>query len=225
MTGLIFTGEERELAKLGAVKTLYDPACGTGGMLTVGKDYIQNNFNKDATVYLFGQELNSATYAICKADMLLKGENIEHIKGGDKEHDKASTLSNDQHHDKKFDHIISNPPYGVEWKKTKMPWKMKRAVVLRADLVQDFRAFQTDNYFSFSMLFPNSNHCLKVEVTPQLFSTAHHFLPGMLAEAKAKFAVGFLRMIILTLLSRFPKGSSSIQVFLPIYGFYLIVNQ
>ena len=119
MTGLIFTGEERELAKLGAVKTLYDPACGTGGMLTVGKDYIQNNFNKDATVYLFGQELNSATYAICKADMLLKGENIEHIKGGDKEHDKASTLSNDQHHDKKFDYIISNPPYGVEWKKDK----------------------------------------------------------------------------------------------------------
>ena len=119
MTGLIFTGEEKELAKSGVVKTLYDPACGTGGMLTVGKDYIQNNFNKDATVYLFGQELNSATYAICKADMLLKGENIEHIKGGDKEHDKASTLSNDQHHDKKFDYIISNPPYGVEWKKDK----------------------------------------------------------------------------------------------------------
>ncbi|MDP2704445.1 MAG: class I SAM-dependent DNA methyltransferase [bacterium] len=119
MTGLIFTGEEKELAKPGVVKTLYDPACGTGGMLTVGKDYIQNNFNKDATIYLFGQELNSATYAICKADMLLKGENTEHIKGGDKEHDKASTLSNDQHHDKKFDYIISNPPYGVEWKKDK----------------------------------------------------------------------------------------------------------
>lgn len=119
MTGLIFSGEEKELSRHGVVKTLYDPACGTGGMLTVGKDYIQNNFNKDATVFLFGQELNSTTYAICKADMLLKGENIEHIKGGDKEHDKASTLSNDQHADKKFDYIISNPPYGVEWKKDK----------------------------------------------------------------------------------------------------------
>lgn len=119
MTALIFSGEEKELAKPGIVKTLYDPACGTGGMLTVGKDYIQNNFNKNATVYLFGQELNSATYAICKADMLLKGENTEHIKGGDKEHDKASTLSNDQHHGKRFDYIISNPPYGVEWKKDK----------------------------------------------------------------------------------------------------------
>jgi len=119
MTALIFAGEEKELSKHGVVKTLYDPACGTGGMLTVGKDYIQNNFNKDATVFLFGQELNSATYAICKADMLLKGEDIKHIKGGDKEHDKASTLSNDQHADKKFDYIISNPPYGVEWKKDK----------------------------------------------------------------------------------------------------------
>ena len=117
MTALIFAGEEKELSKHGVVKTLYDPACGTGGMLTVGKNYIQNNFNKNATVFLFGQELNSATYAICKADMLLKGETIEHVKGGDKEHDKASTLSNDQHTDKKFDYIISNPPYGVEWKK------------------------------------------------------------------------------------------------------------
>ena len=119
MTALIFSGEEKELSKSGVVKTLYDPACGTGGMLTVGKEYIQSHFNKEATIYLFGQELNSATYAICKADMLLKGENTENIKGGDKEHDKASTLSNDQHLSKKFDYIISNPPYGVEWKKDK----------------------------------------------------------------------------------------------------------
>lgn len=117
MTGLVFSGEEQELAKPGVIKTLYDPACGTGGMLTVGKEYIQTNFNKEAKVYLFGQELNSATYAICKADMLLKDEDVEYIKGGDKEHDKASTLSNDQHADKKFDYILSNPPYGVEWKK------------------------------------------------------------------------------------------------------------
>jgi type I restriction enzyme M protein len=117
MTALIFSGEEGELAKPGIVKLLYDPACGTGGMLTVAKDYIQDNFNKNAKIHLFGQELNSVTYAIAKADMLLKGEDAENIKGGDKEHDKASTLSNDQHPDKKFDYILSNPPYGVEWKK------------------------------------------------------------------------------------------------------------
>ncbi len=119
MTALIFSGEEKELSKPGIVKTLYDPACGTGGMLTVGKDYLRTHFNKNANIFLYGQELNSATYAICKADMLLKGENIDHIRGGEKEHDKASTLSNDQHFDKKFDYIISNPPYGVEWKKDK----------------------------------------------------------------------------------------------------------
>ncbi len=121
MTALIFTGEEKELSKPGKVITLYDPACGTGGMLTVGSDYVKANFNPKTHVFLFGQELNSVTYAICKADILLQNEDKdpEGIRGGDKEHDKASTLSNDQHQDKKFDYIISNPPYGVEWKKDK----------------------------------------------------------------------------------------------------------
>ena len=119
MTSLMFAGEEAELKKRGAVRTLYDPACGTGGMLTVGKEYILENLNKNATIYLFGQELNGQTYAICKADMLLKGEDPERIKGGDEEHGKASTLSNDEYAKEKFDYIISNPPYGVEWKKDK----------------------------------------------------------------------------------------------------------
>lgn len=117
MASLIFVNEEKELSKSGVVKTLYDPACGTGGMLTVGKNYLLSHFSPKARIFLFGQELNSITYAICKADMLLKGEDIDHIRGGEKEHDKASTLSNDQHFDRKFDYIISNPPYGVEWKK------------------------------------------------------------------------------------------------------------
>jgi len=119
MTSLLFTGEEKELAKPGVIKEIYDPACGTGGMLTVSKDYIQTHFNKDANIFLYGQELNESTYAICKADMLIKGEDIDYIKGGDKEHAKASTLSNDQHHGKKFDYILSNPPFGVSWEKDK----------------------------------------------------------------------------------------------------------
>ena len=117
MTSLMFAGEEEVLKKRGVVRTLYDPACGTGGMLTVGKEYILNKYNKDATIFLFGQELNGQTYAICKADMLLKGEDPERIKGGDEEHGRASTLSNDEYAREKFDYIISNPPYGVEWKK------------------------------------------------------------------------------------------------------------
>jgi len=117
MTSVLFAGEEKELAKPGVIKEIYDPACGTGGMLTVSKDYIQTNFNKDAKIFLYGQELNATTYAICKADMLIKGEDIDYIKGGDKEHSKASTLSNDQHHGRRFDYVISNPPFGVSWEK------------------------------------------------------------------------------------------------------------
>jgi type I restriction enzyme M protein len=119
MTSLLFSGEEKELARPGVIKEIYDPACGTGGMLTVSKDYIQTNFNKDAHIFLYGQELNATTYAICKADMLIKGEDIDSIKGGDKEHSKASTLSNDQHHGQRFDYILSNPPFGVSWEKDK----------------------------------------------------------------------------------------------------------
>jgi type I restriction enzyme M protein len=119
MTSLLFTGEEKELAKPGVIKEIYDPACGTGGMLTVSKDYILNNFNKDAKIFLYGQELNATTYAVCKADMLLKGEDIDYIKGGDKEHTKASTLSNDQHQSQRFNYALSNPPFGVSWEKDK----------------------------------------------------------------------------------------------------------
>jgi len=119
MTALAFVGEEDELSKPGVVRTIYDPACGTGGMLTVGKDYIQSTYNKDALIYLYGQEINAKTYAMCKADMLLKGEDPEKIKGGDDDHDKGSTLTTDQHSGQQFDYIISNPPYGVDWSKDK----------------------------------------------------------------------------------------------------------
>lgn len=96
---------------------MYDPACGTGGMLTTGKDYIQSNINPDAEVYLYGQELNPQTFAIAKSDILIKGEDANRIKGGSGEHAEDSTLSNDQFYDKTFDYVIANPPYGVDWKK------------------------------------------------------------------------------------------------------------
>lgn len=115
MATVLFSGEAEELKKRGA-KELYDPACGTGGMLTVSKDYVKEHFNKAPHLFLFGQELNPATYAICKSDMLLKGEEVEHIRGGQLDHVEASTLSNDQHKNRRFDYIISNPPYGVNWK-------------------------------------------------------------------------------------------------------------
>lgn len=98
---------------------MYDPAMGTGGMLTIGKEYIQTKINPGAEVYLYGQELNPQTYAIAKSDILIKGEDANRIKGGSGEHAEDSTLSNDQFYDKTFDYVIANPPYGTDWKKDK----------------------------------------------------------------------------------------------------------
>lgn len=109
MTELLFA-EEGESS--GSIKLVYDPACGTGGMLTSCQEFI-NKSNPDIDVVLYGQEINDEIYAICKADMLMKGENAENIKGP------SSTLSDDQLKDNKFDYMISNPPYGRDWEQDK----------------------------------------------------------------------------------------------------------
>ncbi len=105
MTELLLVDAELED---GTIKQVYDPACGTGGMLTSCEEFIHNK-NHNTKVVLYGQEINSEIYAICKADMLIKGENAENIKGP------SSTLSDDKLKDKKFHYIISNPPYGRDW--------------------------------------------------------------------------------------------------------------
>ena len=119
MVQVLLAPDAAELKKPHVIKKIYDPACGTGGMLTVAKDYITENINDKAEIYLYGQELNSVTYAMAKSDMLIKGENPDFIKGGEKDHSKASTLSNDQFFGEVFDYGLSNPPYGVDWKKDK----------------------------------------------------------------------------------------------------------
>ncbi len=119
MVGLVFESDAQELKKPHVIKTAYDPCCGTGGMLSVAKEHVLSTINPDADVFVYGQELNPVTYAICKADMLMKGEDADKIRGGDKDNSVASTLSNDQFADLKFDYILANPPYGVDWKKDK----------------------------------------------------------------------------------------------------------
>ena len=109
--------EELKMPHIG--KLVYDPTSGTGGILSVIKEKIQTDINPDADIHLYGQELNPQTYALSKADMLIKGEDPNNIRGGDKDHAKASTLSNDQFFEKSFDYIAANPPYGVDWKKDK----------------------------------------------------------------------------------------------------------
>lgn len=119
MVEVLFAPDADELKRSHVIKTIYDPACGTGGMLSIAKDYILQEVNEKADVYVYGQELNSVTYAMAKSDMLIKGENPDLIRGGEKDHTKASTLSNDQFFGETFDYGLSNPPYGVDWKKDK----------------------------------------------------------------------------------------------------------
>src|SRR3954447_22857206 len=109
MVNLLFIEDDEVLSKRGVVRTIYDPAAGTGGMLSVADEYLAK-LNPKARLTMFGQELNDDSYAICKADMLIKGQDVANIVAG-------NTLSEDGHPHKKFDYMLSNPPFGVEWKK------------------------------------------------------------------------------------------------------------
>jgi type I restriction enzyme M protein len=109
MVNLLFVEDDDVLSKPGVVRTIYDPTAGTGGMLSVAGEHLAG-FNPDARLTVYGQELNPASYAICKADMLIKGQDVSNIAFG-------NTLSDDGHTGKRFDYMLANPPFGVEWKK------------------------------------------------------------------------------------------------------------
>ena len=110
MVNLLFIEDDDVLTPGNAVvRTIYDPTAGTGGMLSVAGEYLLEH-NPDARLTMFGQELNDESYAICKADMLIKGQDVGNIVVG-------NTLSEDGHSGRKFDYMLSNPPFGVEWKK------------------------------------------------------------------------------------------------------------
>ncbi len=111
MVNILFYDDNDILSGNNVAKTIYDPACGTGGMLSVAEEYL-HELNKSTELMAFGQEINDQTFAICKADMLIKGNNAEFIKNG-------NTLSDDQFEGQTFDYIISNPPFGREWKNEK----------------------------------------------------------------------------------------------------------
>ena len=109
MVELLFIEDDDALNKPGVVRSIYDPTAGTGGMLSVAGEHLAG-LNPDARLVMYGQELNPESYAICKADMLIKGQDITNIVFG-------NTLSADGLHGKHFDYMLSNPPFGVEWKK------------------------------------------------------------------------------------------------------------
>jgi len=109
MVNLLFIEDDEVLSKPGVVRSMYDPTVGTGGMLSVSDEHL-NGLNPSARLVMHGQELNAESYAICKADMLIKGQDVSNIVFG-------NTLSHDGLMGKLFDYMLSNPPFGVEWKK------------------------------------------------------------------------------------------------------------
>src|SRR5579859_4722249 len=113
MVNLLFIEDADILTKPGIVKTMYDPACGTGGMLSVAEDHLRA-LNPGARLEVFGQELNDETYAVCRSDMMLKGQDASHITYG-------NSFSEDHHEGARFDYLLANPPFGVEWKKVEDP--------------------------------------------------------------------------------------------------------
>lgn len=115
MVNLIFNDDSAGLSKPGIIRTLFDPACGTGGMLSVAEDYLRK-LNRDARLEVFGQEINPESYAICKSDMLLKGESAKNIYFG-------NSFTEDGLEDERFDYMLTNPPFGVDWKKYNKPIK------------------------------------------------------------------------------------------------------
>lgn len=109
MVNLLFVEDDDALSKPGVVRTIYDPTAGTGGMLSVAEEHLAE-LNPGARLTISGQELNPESYAICKADMLIKGQDVSNIAFG-------NTLSEDGHPGQTFDYMLANPPFGVEWKK------------------------------------------------------------------------------------------------------------
>ena len=106
----LFGGDKEDLQGEGKIRSIYDPCCGTGGMLTIGKDWVHENINSNLRIEMFGQELNDVTYAICKSDLLMLSENPNNIHGA------MSCISDDRLQGRTFDYMITNPPFGVSWK-------------------------------------------------------------------------------------------------------------
>jgi len=109
MVSLMFAEHKNELKGKGIIRSVFDPACGTGGMLITAKEYIQEHINADVEVVMYGQELNEQTYAIAKSDVLIMGENAENIRQG-------SSFKSDRFKGQQFTYMLSNPPFGVSWK-------------------------------------------------------------------------------------------------------------
>lgn len=119
LVDLVYAEDTEALRDRGTVRSIYDPTVGTGGMLTVADEHL-HGLNPDASTALFGQEINPRTYAICKADLLIKGQDPSNVRQGD-------TLVVDKFEDRRFDYVLSNPPFGTDWKAVESDVKYEHA--------------------------------------------------------------------------------------------------
>lgn len=110
LVSFVFGGDRENLQGEGKIRSVFDPCCGTGGLLTIGKEWVLENINSKLKINLNGQELNDVTYSICKSDLLMMDEDPENIHGP------CSSISDDRLQGRKFDYMITNPPFGVSWK-------------------------------------------------------------------------------------------------------------
>ncbi|BDU04614.1 type I restriction-modification system subunit M [Nocardia cyriacigeorgica] len=119
LVDLVYAEDTDALRGRGAVRSIYDPTVGTGGMLTIADEHLRG-LNPDASTALFGQEINPRTYAICKADLLITGQDASNVRQGD-------TLVVDRFEDRRFDYVLSNPPFGTDWKAVESDVKNEHA--------------------------------------------------------------------------------------------------
>ena len=116
MVNILFAQDDTALTGTKPIRTLYDPACGTGGMLTVAQEHMKH-INPNAVLEVYGQELNPETWAICRSDLMIKGQDPDHIVFGN------SLTDTDGYSGRRFDYLLANPPFGVDWKKYANPIK------------------------------------------------------------------------------------------------------
>lgn len=198
-TSLVFMEDDQALTQDGIIRTIYDPTAGTGGFLSSGMEYV-HELNPKAVMRAFGQELNPESYAICKADMLIKGQDVSRIKLG-------NTLSNDQLPADQFDYMLSNPPFGVDWKKIEGEIKDEQTVkgfdgrfgaglprVSDGSLLFLMHLISKMRPVSLKELH-NVDGWLKMVVVSVSSSTDLHCLQAVQVAVKVKFVVTFLKLI------------------------------
>ncbi len=217
MVNLLFIEDDDALSRPGVVRTIYDPTAGTGGMLSVAGEHLLG-LNPDARLTMFGQELNPESYAICKADMLIKGQSVANITFG-------NTLSSDELPGKVFDYQLANPPFGVEWKKIEKDVRAEHEQKGHSGRFGPGLPRVSDGSLLFLMhMLSKMRPARDGAAVSASSSTVHHCSPAGPVPAKARFAVMCWKVIWSKPSSPCPPTCSSTPASPPMSGFSATAN-